>query len=243
MISKKVILLILVGTLFFSCHEKLSPLHKAIEDIEYSWTKQQLDDFAEKDIQKASSEIYFDQALDYRNKYFRSPKDSTLLKYFIELGVEHEDHMSGIVFASLHRKLNNKKINLNDLLKPIYDIQNQKKLERKQNSLRANLYYSKYGKGEYVQLRMPVDENKNAFNYVNPDYSDWIFNDSTDMLIKGKIVNKYKAKANKFTFFDLKIISISRNDILVLMEEVVIGDTIRVNLTYNIIEPVGDSSD
>jgi len=232
---KNISFLIVVVTMV-RCQQELTPLDKALKEIENSWTKEELDSFAQKNIKEAVLRTHFGYALNYRNKYFRNPKDSTLLNYFRKLNIEQEDYMSSIVFTSLHRKLNKKPIDLKGQLKLIYNIQDELKNKEKKNLKRALKYLSKYKIKDTIFIRRPIDDGWNAVQYSFPDDSGWIYNDSLDLLIKGLIIDKNEIKDSLDIFYKVKVLSKNNQKVKVLMKELNVNDTIDVNLRLDIIE-------
>ncbi len=238
----KLFSLLALVVLLFSCQKDKTPLDGALEEIQKSWTKEALNNFAKKDIKNANAEIFFTRALEYRNKYFRTPKDSTLLNYFLNLNIEHEDHMSGIIFISLHRKLNNMDIDLYGQLESIYKIQNELQKKRLKNYKRASKYIKKYKIGDTIFLRRPIDDGRNAVQYIYPEDSDWVYNDSLDLILKGIIISKNKIIDSLDIIYKMKVLSKNNEKVKVLMEDVGVNDTIEIDLRIDIIENSKTSS-
>lgn len=231
----RIFFLIVAVICLTGCQDKDVPLQKAIENVESSWSPDKLKEFGAKPDSVALPEVHFGQALAFRNQELRNPKDSTLLKYFHSLGIYHEDYMSGIVFTSLHRKLNGKPIDLDTQIASIHSITDEVKKRENKNISRAKGYYSKYQIEDTIIVRMPV-ENESAYNHSFPESSNWVYNDSLDLLIKGMILSKKKSSDTSDMFFDIKVLSKNRDSIKVLMEEVQIGDTMEVDLLHDIVE-------
>ena len=210
-------------------------MENAIADVEISWSAEKLKEFADKPDSVALNDEHFGSAMDFRNKNLRSPKDSTLLKYFHSLDIYHEDYMSSIVFVSLHRKLNGKPIKLENQLKNIHSIMNEEKQRESKNTVRAKKYFENYKVGDTILVRMPVDKGS-AYRNSYPEDSGWVYNDSLDLLIKGIIKEKSETEDSSDILFKLKILSMNRDSIQVLMEQANVGDEIDVDLRHDIIE-------
>ncbi len=232
----KYLLFLLINCLA-GCQEK-TPIDKVIVDIESSWSEQQIDEFSQKKEENALADIHFSYGMYFRNNELRNPKDSTLLKYFNSLNVYHLDDMSGIVFTSLHRRLNNKPIGLEEQLKEIHSYWKKMKVREDKNTKRAIKYYSKYKKGDSIIIRMPLREGGYATRHSYPEDSGWVYNDSLDLLIKGVIKEKSVLKDTFDMFFKLKILSMNHDDVKFLMDEVNIGDIIESDFRLDIIEDV-----
>ena len=218
-----------------SCNNKDEPLYKALEDIESSWSNQEMNEFVIKNESDAVSDIHFGYAMNYRNKVLRKPKDSSLIKYFHSLNIYHLEDMSNIIFTSLHRKQNGKPIDLEDQLKPLLKYWNELKECRSSNLKRALKYFQKYDIGDTIIVRMPIRNNRTAIQLECPDDSNWVYDDIKDMLIEGVI----KEKNNKDTLemlFTLKVLSMNHDSIQILMEDVNIGDEIETYLMHDIVE-------
>lgn len=220
---------------FIGCKNKNAPLYKAIEDIEKSWTEEEKNSFKNMDIFDAQAKIYFNYALYYRNNVLRNSKDSSLVNYFHELEVYDYEYMSGIVFTSLHRKLNGKPIDLEEQLKLIFGELDSKKIKENKNTKRALKYYKHYNEKDTITVRMPVYKNT-ASRDMYPEDSNWIHNDSLDLLLRGVIIHKYELIDTLEIVLEMKVLSMNRNDIDVLMEKLHIGDTLEVDLKHDIIE-------
>lgn len=236
-------LLFLIIVFSIGCQNSNTPLYKAMEKIEASWTEEQQKEFVNKPDSIALNDVHFGYGLNFRNQYLRNPKDSALVKYFNSLGIYHEDYMSGIVFTSLHRKLNNKAIDLESQLKLIYFAMNEiNKLETK-NTQRALKNYNKYFIGDTIVVRMPVNKYGHAVRHSYPDDNNrWAHNDSLDFLIKGTIIEKTEILDTLDILFKLKVISMNNDKVNVFMEDIHINDTIEVDLRLDIIENFDNSN-
>jgi hypothetical protein len=62
--------------------------------------------------QKALAELHFTTGRNIRNDWKLWNEESDLHKYFKNLGIFHADDMSGIILTSVHRKINNQPIDL-----------------------------------------------------------------------------------------------------------------------------------
>ncbi|MBG6130736.1 hypothetical protein IWQ47_002200 [Aquimarina sp. EL_43] len=231
-------LLFFIVFCLIGCQDRHDPLHKTIEEIESSWTEEQLKEFSEKPDSVALAEIHFGYGMDFRNKKFRNEKDTTLVNYFHSLDIYHEDYMSSIIFASLHRKLNNKPIDLDEQLKLIHSIVTEVKTKEDKNTKRAIRYYKKYFKGDTILVRMPLRNKEYATRYSYPEDSEWVYNDSIDLLIRGVIKEKPKLKDTMDMYFKLQILSMNHDNIKFVSDNIGIGDIIDSDFRLDIIEDV-----
>ena len=80
-------LLLLIVVCLIGCQNIDTPLYKAMDDIEKSWTKELLTEFANKPDSIALSDVHFGYGMYFRNQNIRSPKDSTIVNYFHSLNI------------------------------------------------------------------------------------------------------------------------------------------------------------
>jgi hypothetical protein len=222
----KILLLSFCVACLTNCYSQITlpkNLDEAILYFQQNWTKKELDDFKKKSESNAIADLHFGTGLWIRNNWVRGNRDTALTNYFHSFGIANPDDISSIILTSLHRKLNNKSINLDKQVeeykaywKPIIDCNEKVKAT-------ALLNYNKYKLGDNISIYMPVNENKNAVIYECPDIS-WKFKANKDLLIKGQILKKYFINDTSNVFFTLKITSINHNDIQVLMTPVKVGD-------------------
>ncbi len=66
--------------------------------------------------EEAMSYVHFAGGVNLRNN-LNLWHENDLTKWFNSVGITHADDMSGIIFTSTHRKLNNKKIDLEEQIK------------------------------------------------------------------------------------------------------------------------------
>ncbi|WP_127019786.1 DUF6794 domain-containing protein [Flagellimonas beolgyonensis] len=233
---RRFILMVLLLS-FIGCQNKDTPLYTAIESIEKSWSTEELKDFAQKPDSIALLDEHFDKAMVFRNQELHSPNDSTLLNYFHSLGIYHEDYMSSIVFASLHKKLNGKPIDIDAQIANIHSIMADEKQRNDKNISRANGYFSKYNVGDTIVIRMPIEKGS-AYSHNYPQESNWVYNDSLDLLVIGQILSKHEENDISDKSFEIKVLSKNKDSVKILMEEIHVGDEMKVNLLRNIIENV-----
>lgn len=219
-------------------NDKNNPLDEAITEIESSFSETQLKEFAQKEERIAIMDTRFGYGLKFRNQELQNPSDSSLIKYFHSNNIYDLEDMSGIVFRSFHRKLNGRPIDFEAQLNSIHAYWAKVEECKSRNTTRALGYYNKYHLTDTIMVRMPIDERRNAIQYVCPDTTDWVYDDNNDMLIKGIIMNKNYTKDTLDIFFKLKILSRNNDSIPILYEDVNKGDIIDIDLKYDIIEDV-----
>ncbi|MCX2491849.1 hypothetical protein OQX63_00090 [Pedobacter sp. PF22-3] len=89
-------------------------LEESISYLKNEWTSSELNSFKNKPKKKAVAEAHFGAGLWIRNNWIRGDRNVPLTKFFRSLGINHPDDMSSIILSSLHIRLNNKKIDVNE---------------------------------------------------------------------------------------------------------------------------------
>jgi hypothetical protein len=110
-------------------------LNDAISFFECTWSKDDLNDYKTGDEQKATTELHSGTGRSIRNNWKLWAGTSEISKYFKDLGIHHPDDMSSIILTSLHRKLNDKPIELEKQIqyyKNYWAESKRKEIERKE---------------------------------------------------------------------------------------------------------------
>lgn len=202
-----------------------SSLDESLNYFEKNWSDSAKSSFKNKPENNAVTELHMTEGMWIRNNWIRHGNDS-LAKQFNKIGIYHPDDISAIILASLHRKLNNKDLNVEeqaqhyiDYWKPI--IENDEKSKKL-----ATENYKKYKVGDKINIYYPVythNGQSNAAIYENN--KNWIFNSKTDLKITGIIKEKYFINSEINVFFKVEITGKSKEKIKVLMQEMKIGNT------------------
>lgn len=208
-------------------------LEESISYLKNEWSSSELNSFKTKSEQKAVAEAHFGAGLMIRNTWIRGDRNVPLAEYFRSLGINQPDDMSSIILTSLHRRLNNKKIGVDEQVeeykaywKPIRECEEKVALIAVNN-------YNRFKEGDHILIYMHVentDGSKNAVILDCPDES-WRFDPKTDLLIKGTIVKKYNINLPSNVFFMVKVNSMNRSDTDILMRKIKIGQDVDFSLT------------
>ena len=169
---------------------------------------------------------------DFKNKIKNSIE---LKKYFLTKNINDFEDVLIIFYTSLHRKLNNKVIDLDKQIKETLEIRNTilKCNEFQKNNYTRN---NKFIINDTIKIRIKMN-NLGLIDYpMECEDLQWIFNDNNDMIILGKINKKYyfKSTPNK-TFMSVKIIDLNKTS----SEIPKIGKDFNFDISYLIIEPDG----
>lgn len=129
-------------------------LNDAISFFECKWPKEDLDNFKNKDENTATTELHFGTGMSIRNSWKLWAGTSNISKYFRDLGIHHPDDMSGIILTSLHRKLNEKPIELENQIKyyQAYWAESEKKQKERQKE-----EFSEFKIGDKVEFTYDYD--------------------------------------------------------------------------------------
>ncbi|WP_400080297.1 DUF6794 domain-containing protein [Winogradskyella sp. R77965] len=187
--------------------EKYIPtdLNDAVSFFECKWSEEDLIGFKNKEEQSATSELHFGTGMSLRNNWKLWAGTSAISKFFRDLGIHHPDDMSSIILTSLHRKLNEKPIELEKQIKYYKDYWAES--ERKENE-RKKEEFSEFKIGDIVEFLYD-------YNFVSKRQEKKYMDDKC--LATGKVNDLNKEK------FELKIKlikSCDRKGIIVLEYDV-----------------------
>ncbi|MFO7658836.1 MAG: DUF6794 domain-containing protein [Bacteroidales bacterium] len=207
-------------------------LDDSVKYFEKSLSTKEKNDFKKLPEEKAVSSIHFSTGLWIRNNWIRGNKNPDLVNYFDKQGINHPDDISSIILTSLHRKLNNKDIDLNGQIslyksywKPILEcMENEKKI--------AVENYNRFKIDSKIKIEMKVDNSGGERNAViiNCPNNNWTFNPDNDLMIDGIIKEKYFINDSSNVFFKVKIEHMNFNKTRILMKNVEIGDIFNFSL-------------
>ncbi len=199
--------------------------------IEALLSKQEMDEF------RTSSEdelikYHRGLGLNLRNNLLRHHEHSEKIQeYFHDQEIFHFDDMSSLIIKSYHRYLNEKGSNVQDEVERYHDYWEPIEACEAKLKITALQLNERYQEGDVLRIQMLVSESNSVFDYPCPDDNrDWEFNDSTDLEITGVISKKYYNNDPTNLFFSLLVLSKSRADTKILMEEVKLGDHLEMSL-------------
>jgi len=95
-------------------------LDEVLEMLEKRTLQKELKEWAKKKEDDACNSIHFHGGMALRNELGLWGKNE-LTKWFNSMGIFHADDMSGIIFTSLYRKLNNKDRDIDGQIKIYQD--------------------------------------------------------------------------------------------------------------------------
>lgn len=129
-------------------------LHDAIFFFECKWSKEYLNKFKNKEEKTAIAQLHFGTGMSIRNGWKLWAGTSKISKFFRNLGINHPDDMSSIIFTSLHRKLNKKQIELEKQIKFYKDYWAESERKQKERQLEE---FSKFKIGDKVEFSYDYD--------------------------------------------------------------------------------------
>jgi len=223
-----------------SCQNKDNPIANIVAKFENIIPKEELIIFSKKSEFEAVRYLYSKYGLELRNKFLQGKyKDQKLINYFHYNDIIRLDDMSIIILRCLHRKLNEKNMDIEHLInekKQAIKFTNECNRLKKLR-LNKNLEYKP---GDTIQLRMKVLNSENKAYPVECLYkSGWIFNNEKDLLIIGVVIKNgiaYK-DIEENIFMKFRAISVNKN-IPSPMKTIKTNDTVEVVLNYDIIEKI-----
>lgn len=234
------VIVFLLGFSILLVHNAIMPqqrmpqnVDEAVKFFEKQWTQKEKQDFRNKPENAAVTELHFSVGLWIRNNWIHGGRNKALSEYFLKLGIHPPDDMSSIILISLHRKLNNKPIGLDEQVnaykaarKPVLDCEKRAREHVAQT-------YHKYKVGNAVTILMYVDVlsdgTRNAVTFSCPTIN-WKFDAKKDLMIQGKIVQKYTFESDSNAFFKVRIDKMNFPNTEVMMKEVTVGGSTDFSL-------------
>ena len=231
------LILLLSLIVFTQCiNNKNEELYTVFNSIEKNYDKTMLEEFKETP-EKDVLDMYFSFFL-YKHSEL-TDKNSQIHTFFQSLGLNEEPAQVYIFIMLWHRKLNNKALDLDNLLHIINDdivgIRSCKNLKK----INAVFNFKKINKNEDIKLRFPVMTSDGHSGIESTVYYEcpvleWNFNISKDLIINGEVVNKYFKDYYKNTsrefYIQVKVKRTNRENVLYFLNHTQNNDTIEVNL-------------
>lgn len=229
--KKHIYLLFALFVCLTSCSQtKPENIEESIAYFEKKWTDNEKNAFKNKTEEDAVTELHMTVGMWIRNSWIRNENDS-LANQFHKIGVYHPDDISTIILTSLHRKLNNKEIKLDEQAQKYIEYWKPIMAKNEKSKKIAYEIYNKHKVGDKINIYYPVstrDGESNAVIYE--DNEEWIFNPKTDLKVSGIIKEKFFLGNETNVFFKLEITEMNNEKIKVLMQEMKIGNTYDFHL-------------
>lgn len=97
-------------------------LNDALNYLECTWSESDKEEFKNKKERSAVAELHHGTGRAIRNSWgLWKKRKNSLSRYFKRYGIFHPDDISSIILTSFHRKLNNKKLDLEKQAKRYID--------------------------------------------------------------------------------------------------------------------------
>lgn len=237
---KKLIGILLFGAIAFSLQAGKQPasIDEAILYFEKKWSTKEKESFKTIPENKAIEEYQLSAGILIRSKWLANKKDSALLHQLRELGIDESHDMSRIILTSLHRKLNNLPIELDEQVKEVKAYWKPIRICEAAADKLAEENYKKFNVGDSITIYMDVDAKfgtRNAILHECPD-TEWSFDYKNDLMIKGIVTDKYSSAAKKNVSFKVKIISLSSENTTVLFKKLKASDEAEFYLRYLLVK-------
>ena len=218
--------------------KKPANLDEALLYFEKKWTDKQKEEFRLKDEKKVVSDMHFSVGVWIRNEWLYGNKDTALVNYFNRMGIDQPNDMSAIILTSLHRKLNNIPVDLEEQVKYFIDYWTPIKACNENASRLAEETYKKFNVGDSITIYMDIDAKfgtKNAVLHECPD-TEWSFDYRNDLIVKGIVAEKYEYKDQGNMFFKVKISHLSQDNTTIRFRNVKPNDILEFGLKYLLIK-------
>ena len=190
----------LIGILLFTASalcayagKQPATIDEAIVYFEKKWSDKEKESFKTLPENKAIEEYQLSAGIMIRSKWLSNKKDSALLHELREMGIDESHDMSRVILTSLHRKLNNIPIELEEQVKEVKAYWKPIRICEAAADKLAEENYKKFNVGDSITIYMDVDAKfgtRNAILHECPN-TEWSFDYKNDLMIKGIVLDKY----------------------------------------------------
>lgn len=228
-------ILFIIISILLGCQNNDSVFINMLNEMEHSVPKPNLKKFKSMSEDRAISYFHFINGQYYFNSILRQGNSNEIKLFFEKKGIFSQIEIALISFRSLHRKINNKPINLDVQIKDIKCSRNEitecEKDEERKNIKIKELFKN----GDTINFCIPVEIANGLRNgiYFNCPFNYWEFDKNKDLSIQGIIIASPDTSKNSDS--KIKICKINRDDTGLLSKKISIGDTIYVPLNKTII--------
>lgn len=213
-------------------------LDEAILYFEKKWTDKQKESYKTLPEEKAVSESDLTLGIFIRSKWLYNKKDQALLNEFLKLGIDEPHDMSRIILTSLHRKLNNQPLDIEDQVNDIKEYWKPIRICQANADKLAEENFKKFNVGDSISIFLDIDEKfntKNAILHECPN-TEWSFDYKNDMIIKGIVTEKFSSAAKKNVSLKVKISSLSAANTTVFFKIMKPSDEVEFYLRYLVVK-------
>ena len=232
------IFLFFIFTLSAWAGKKPTTIDEAVLYFEKKWGDKKKEDFKTKPEKTAVEEIDLSVGIWIRFEWIHNNKDKALINQFKELGIDHPNDMSAIILTSLHRKLNNIPIDIEEQVNYFKDYWKPIRVCEAAADKLAEENFKKFNVGDSITIYMDVDikfGTRNAILHECPD-TEWSFDYKNDLIIKGIVTDKYSSAAKKNVSFNVKITYLSSENTTVFFKKVKSFDQMEFYLRYLLVK-------
>lgn len=213
-------------------------INEAILYFEKKWTNKQKESYKSLPEEKAVSESDLTLGIFIRSKWLYNNKNPDLFNEFLRLGVDEPHDMSRIILTSLHRKLNNQPLDIEDQVNEIKEYWKPIRICEAAADKLAEENFKKFNVGDSISIFLDVDAKfgtRNAILHECPN-TEWSFDYKNDMLIKGIVLEKYSSASKKNVSLKIKIASLSSPNTTVFFKNLKPSDVMEFYLRYLLVK-------
>lgn len=232
------ILLFFVIAFNLKAGKQPATIDEAILYFEKKWSDKEKESFKSLPENKAIEDYQLSAGIMIRSKWLSNKKDSALLHQLRELGIDDFHDMSRIILTSLHRKLTNSPIELDEQVKEINAYWKPIRICEAAADKLAEENFKKFTIGDSITIYMDVDAKfgtRNAILHECPN-TEWSFDYKNDLMIKGIVIDKYSSSAKKNVSLKIKIASLSSENTTVLFKKLKPSDETEFYLRYLLVK-------
>ncbi|MBL7827945.1 MAG: hypothetical protein JNJ57_15050 [Saprospiraceae bacterium] len=148
-------------------------------------------------------------------------------------GLQTEASQTYLLMLLWHRDLNQKKLEIETLLKLVNDPKVGVNNCRNQRKINSVYNYRKYQLQDVFQLKLPVRTGEDVLRmavYFDCPIVDWNFDTSKDLLIDGRLIDKFMRRESTEFIFKVEVEKTSIQDAIFLFRRIYPKDTIDLDL-------------
>lgn len=213
--------------------QKPASIDEAIAYFEREWSDADKKVYREQGEDTASIRLHHSVGMWMRNKWLWCCPNSALSKEFNSYGIYHPDDMSHIILTSLHRKLNNKPLDIKGQAEECIAYYKASAELNKKEEGNAVKNYERFNAGDSIKIYLYVDSTALGFTASQISSTDeWVFNPEKDLLVNAVILRKYREVLSRMAFFKVKITAVSKICTHRLIEAMQPGDIRKFQLKY-----------
>lgn len=213
-------------------------IDEAILYFEKKWSDKEKETFKSLPEKDAVNDHDLSTGIFIRSKWLSNKKDTALLHQLRSLGVDHFHDMSRVILTSLHRKLTNSPIDLDEQVSEIKAVWEPIRACEAAADKIAEENFKKFNIGDSITIYLDVDEKFGTRNTIlHPCLNtEWSFDYKNDLMIKGIVTGKISANTKTLLSLKVKIAYLNFDNTSIFFKKAKVGDEMDFGLRYLLVK-------